>query len=469
MGDLLWSQTRAQPRRTHPSNGLARVALLFLFTTIFGTPLAAQFDTLPPPNALKAVGQTVVVNTLVNRLDVWLRNRPWARVGTRVWANNIRLGWAWDEDAFATNVFAHPYHGGIYFNAGRANGLDFFESVPVTIFGSWSWEYFGETERPSLNDFLMSTMGGIALGEMFHRIGTSIRDNEARGTGRTLRELAAMPFDPMGGLNRLVRGQWSGVGRNPVEHDPQAYVLRVGAGVRFAKGLVHDSVARMGAAVVDLLYGDQFAGTYRTPFDVFSIRLVLTSHGGLNALRASGRLYGLDLNDSTARIRHQLAVNQRYDYVNNPAQSVGGQSVEIGINSRWRLGSRGFGLRTSFFADGIILGAIDAPGAGVGLRTYDFGPGAGVRWEVAADKHGARFLVLYGRVEYIHTVSGTAADHVVNLSGIELAIPVTNRLGIAAQTYIFDRESHYLDRAPDRRDYPEGRLLLVWTRATNKP
>jgi hypothetical protein len=443
--------------------------VLCFVATICATPLPAQFDTLPPPNALKAVGQTVVVNTVVNRLDVWLRNRPWARVGTRVWANNLRFGWAWDEDAFATNVFAHPYHGGIYFNAGRTNGLDFFESVPVTIFGTWTWEYFGETERPSLNDFLMTTVGGITLGEMFHRIGTSIRDNETHGTGRTLRELAAMPFDPLGGLNRLVRGQWKGFGRNPVEHDPKAYVLRLGAGVRFAKGLVHDSVARMGGVVVDLLYGDQFSGTYRTPFDVFSIRLVLSSQGGLNAIRASGRLYGLDLNDSTARIRHQLAVNQRYDYVNNPAQKVGGQSVEIGINSRLRLGTRGYGIRSSFFAGGIILGAIDAPGAGVGLRDYDFGPGAGLRWELAADRHGARFLVLYGRVEYIRTVSGAAADHVVNLNGVELAVPVSNHLGIAAQTYIFDRASRYSDRRPDKRDYPEGRVLLVWTKAASKP
>jgi hypothetical protein len=72
-------------------------------------------------------------------------------------------------------------------------------------------------------------------------------------------------------------------------------------------------------------------------------------------------------------------------------------------------------------------------------------------------------------VEYIHTVSGAAADHVVNLSGVELAIPIAKRLGIAAQTYIFDRESRYADRARDRRDYPEGRLLLVWTKAAGKP
>ena len=164
-----------------------------------------------------------------------------------------------------------------------------------------------------------------------------------------------------------------------------------------------------------------------------------------------------------------LAVNQRYDYVKNPAQSVGGQSVEVGINSRLRLGSRGYGIRTSFFVDGIILGAIDAPGTGVGLRDYDFGPGFGFRWEAALDRHGARFLSLYGQTEYFHTVSGASADHVVNLSGVDVAIPVTKHFGVAAQTYVFNRQSRYADRGPDRRDYVEGRLLLVWTKATSRP
>lgn len=454
---------------TYPSKDVTQfwlVGILLVFPRLLP---GFQTDTLPPSSAAMAVAQTVALNTVVNRADAWLRNRDWARVGTRAWARNLRLGWAWDEDQFPTNMFGHPYHGAMYFNAGRASGLDFFESVPVTLFGSWSWEYFGETEQPSLNDFLMSSFGGITLGEIFHRISAAIRDNTARATGRTLRELAALPFDPIGALNGLARGRWGETGINPAEHDPAAYVLRASAGARFAKGLVNDSIARMGAVMVDLIYGDQFAQPYTTPFDHFSVRMILSSQGGLNALQATGRLYGRELTDSTNRIRHELAVNQRYDYVKNPAQSFGSQGVEMGLNSRWRLGRRGFGIRTSVFLDGIVLGAIDAPGAGVGARDYDFGPGVGVRWEAAVDKHGARFLVLHGRVDYMHTVSGAAADHIVNFSGIEVAIPVTRRLGISAQTNIFDRTSHYIDRAANTRDYPEGRLLLVWTKAAGRP
>lgn len=413
-----------------------------------------------------AVAQTLAINTFVNRVDAWVFNQDWARAGTRAWGRNLRLGWEWDEDAFPTNMFAHPYHGGLYFNAARHNGLGYFESVPIAFFGSWTWEYLGETYRPSLNDWFMTSFGGIALGEMFHRVGATIRDNRARGRGRTLRELAALPIDPMGAFNRLLRGQWSGVGANPVEHDPGAYVLRVGAGARFAEGLISDSgVARIGAVVVDLLYGDQFAQDYTSPFDVFGARLVLSPHGGFQTLRASGRLYGSNINKSTARIRHVLAVNQRYDYFKNPAQSVGGQSVEIGINSRWRFGSQGYGLRTALFFDFVILGAIDAPGTGLGERTYDFGPGAGSRWEIALERHGARFLRIVGQEEYIHTVSGASADHIITVSGIELTVPLAKGFGLSGHAYLFNRDSRYSDAPRARRDYTEGRLLLVWTKA----
>src|SRR5213592_2850631 len=155
---------------------------------------------------------------------------------------------------------------------------------------------------------------------MFHRVGATIRDNGARGRGRLLRELAALPFDPIGGANRLFRGEWWAHGTNPPEHDPGAYVLRVGTGFRFAKGPMSDSgVARMGALVVDLLYGDVFAREQQKPFDVFGVRLIVSSHGGLNMLRASGRLWNKNINPASARLRHVLTLNQRFDYFKNPA------------------------------------------------------------------------------------------------------------------------------------------------------
>src|SRR6266478_997005 len=92
----------------------------------------------------------------------------------------------------------------------------------------------------------MTSFRGITLGEVFHRISATIRDNRATGRGRTLREIAALPRDPIGSLNRLVRGQWRARGVNPPEHDPGSYVFRIGVGARFAKGLIADSGAQDG-------------------------------------------------------------------------------------------------------------------------------------------------------------------------------------------------------------------------------
>jgi hypothetical protein len=427
--------------------------------------LLFQIDSIPPQRPIMAIGQVIGINTFVNRMDAWAFHQPWARAGIRVWGEHLRLGWEWDEDAFTTNMFAHPYHGGLYFNAGRSNGLDYFHSVPLAFLGSWTWEYFGETNRPSLNDWFMTSFGGITLGEMFHRVSATIRDNGARGRGRTMRELAALPFDPIGGFNRLIRGQWRARGPNPPEHDPGSYVLRIGGGLRFAKGLIADSSTSMGTLLIDLLYGDPFATEYKDPFDVFGVRLVVNSNGGFNALRASGRLYSTNLSDPKRRARYQLVINQRYDFFKNRAQNIGGQSVEIGLNSRWPIGSKGYGFRASIFGDWIFLGAIDAPGTGQGLRNYDFGPGVGVRWEIAVDRHGARFVRVFSQLEYIHAVSGASADHVVDFSGIEANIPVARGLGLSASSTIFHRVSRYSDAPRDVRDYPEARLLLVWTKA----
>jgi len=423
-----------------------------------------QFDTVPKPRPLLAVGEALAINLFVNRVDAWAFNQDWAHTGPKWWSRNLRLGWEWDEDAFPTNMFAHPYHGGLYFNAGRSNGLGYFESVPIAFMGSWTWEYLGETYRPSLNDWFMTSFGGITLGEMFHRVGATIRDNRARGFSRTLRELAALPVDPIGGFNRLIRGQWTATGPNPAEHDPGSLMLRVGGGLRIAHSFSSDTAAwAQPTILLDLFYGDQVSEAYQAPFDVFSLRLLVTPQG-MNALRGSGRLYATNLNSATGRNRHMLAVNQRYDFVKNPAQSVGGQSVEIGINSRFPFGSKGFAVRTALFGDGILLGAIDAPGTGFGERHYDFGPGLGARWEVALEKNGQRFLRLFSQLEWIHAVSGASANHVVDFGGIEGAFPITRQLAFAASSTVFGRISSYTDGRPrDARDYPESRLLLIWT------
>jgi hypothetical protein len=472
-------------RRTFP---LALIALVW--SPPLAAPAAAQADSAPAPapapaatsvledslagtmtgsqSAFRAVGQVAAINVLVNRFDAWALKEWWARPRWQHWKDNVRFGWVWDEDNFVTNMFAHPYHGGMYFNAGRANGLDFWESAPLALLGSWTWEYFGEKNRPSLNDFFMTSFGGIGLGEMFHRLSASIRDNTRHGAARTWREIAALPFDPIGGLNRLLRGEWTRHEANPAEHDPGAYLLRVQAGARLTESRLPGSATSFAAMVVDLRYGNPFLRPYRAPFDVFGVRAVISSPGGLDVLRASGRLFGKDMNRLGARHRHVFVINQRYDYIANPAQSIGGQSVEFGIMSRWRLHKSEFGLRTQAFGDVILMGALDALDVGIGERTYDFGPGGGARAEIAVEYQGVTLLALYGQTEFVHTVSGASADHSIAFAGAELYLPLAGHVGLSVHGTHFSRVSRYTDRPlspTEARDFPELRVLVTWTSA----
>lgn len=66
---------------------------------------------------------------------------------------------------FNTNLFAHPYHGNLYFNAARTNGMNFWQSYPFALGGSLMWEFLGENTPPSINDLLATSIGGTAIGE----------------------------------------------------------------------------------------------------------------------------------------------------------------------------------------------------------------------------------------------------------------------------------------------------------------
>lgn len=447
------------------------LSLLLCGTAPAQEPADVRPDSLHPSgpaeeaNPLLAIGEALLLNVFVNRFDALVLGEDWARVGPNSWSRNFRLGWEWDENAFGGNMFSHPYHGTLYFNAARSNGLSFFESAPVVFIGSWTWEYFGETNRPSLNDFYMTSLGGIAMGEVLHRLATSVRDNGASGRNRILRELAALPMDPVGGLNRLLRGQWTRIGSNPPEYDPGAFVLRARGGLRVAadSGFVDsdDTVTGSPTLQVDLAYGDPFLKGYAAPFDVYAFRArVSPGGGGLNEFFVRGRLFGVDLGGD--RSLHRFVINQRLDYMNNPAQRYGAQSIEAGVHSRWRLGAHA-GVRTQAFVDGVVLGALDAPFAGVGERTYDLGPGIGFRIEASYERDGLTYLTLAGRTEYIHTISGAAADHNVSFGSMELSVPVAARLGLGVHVAYFSRVSRYPDRPDEAREFPQLRVFLEWT------
>jgi hypothetical protein len=221
-----------------------------------------------------------------------------ARVTPKTWWANMEQGWVWDLDDFTVNQIGHPYQGNNYFNTGRANGLSFYESAAVTAFGSSTWEYFGETNHASLNDFINTTLGGIALGEMFHRTAWLVRDTRATGRGRLWREIGATVLDPITGVNRFMRGDAKRLTDKPADMVPSNLSAVGAAGVLWRGTQDNAFTASPQAFVeVDAIYGDPENGHSRTPYDAFAMRLRFGGGSSLSEARVRGRLLGQPLKD----------------------------------------------------------------------------------------------------------------------------------------------------------------------------
>lgn len=399
----------------------------------------------------------------INRANAWVRHADWAMIRPADWGRNLRQGWEWDVDGFMTNMFGHPYGGGFYYNAARANGLGFWGAAPLVFVGSGLWEYFGETERPSLNDLYMTGFGGIVYGEVGHRISGVIRDNAARGPVRILRELAAFPFDPVGGAHRLLSGRATRVSTDPEDRDRTPLALELQGGARLA---IDSGAARARSAsatfLADIAYGDAFAASYRQPFDVFRVRLQFSPRGGgVNQVRARGRLYGYDLTNAAAVLHHVFTVTLKSEYLASPSYKFGGQSLEAGVVSDLALTETRH-VQTELFAEWLLLGGLDAPGSGVRERTYDFGPGLGIN--AAASLLVGRATVVSARWRFadVHAVSGSRADHSTHFLSVEGDMHLTRKLGLGGSAGWYRQRSTYGGTARATITAPEFRAYLTW-------
>ncbi len=307
----------------------------------------------------RSVGKSLFHTTIINvfyELANLARGQVTAEITPKTWWANMQQGWVWDLDDFLVNQVGHPYQGNNYFTAGRSNGLSFYESAAVTAFGSGTWEYFGETNHASLNDFINTTLGGIALGEMFHRVSWMVRDTRATGRGRLWKEIGALALDPVGGVNRFISGDSSRVSDKPAEFVPSTIGGFTAAGALW-QGSQERAFNSTGEPFVemDLLYGDPKTGDSRTPYDAFSVRLRFGGGSAFSEARVRGRLAGMPIGGDKV----QFSVIQSYDFQSNDAFSTGSQSFEGAFSVLQKVSERN-SLWLVGWGGATVLGAVDS-------------------------------------------------------------------------------------------------------------
>jgi hypothetical protein len=384
-----------------------------------------------------------------------IRDAEWAKIGPSVWARNIENPWVWDNNKFLNNQFSHPYHGSLYFNAGRTNGYSFWQSVPWAFGGSLMWEWFFEGWAPAPNDWFNTSLGGITLGEMLYRTSSLALDNHATGGERMWREIGATALNPVRGFNRLMRGQMNDVVANPADWRPSRIFASFDVGYRSATGgdsRGNAGTSQVGFVQAEMFYGDQVDDLAKTPFSAFHVGLEVATanqgeRGRFAKLTARGNLGAHQLSRS-AKSSQQLALFMTYEFLSSESIEFGGQGFLGGLVSRWG-NPHGFRIQSEVLGAAYPIAATQSDYfVSLEGRDYDYGLGFGGNLRLAAIWEGLGAIDARARMLWEPVLSGFNGDHYQYSASLEGRLYARGRVGLGASVTAYHRHSVY-DAFPD--------------------
>lgn len=403
------------------------------------------------------LGLAEVLPALYNR---YLKKADYAYVSIESIKTNLNpKSWQFDADPFPTNQIAHPWHGSIYFNSFRSNGYSFWQSVPAVFAGSYLWETFGETERPSPNDFINTSFAGIMLGEVIHRISEKIHNSHRKGFWKTTGEVFSTLINPADGMNRIIDGQWGKTPWYAQKGDLPKITMDFDLGLRnYSVNNTNPFFAGGGGIYgrIKLNYGSP-GKEYKTPFSNFS---VVTEFGkddssGLNIVSVQGSITGWKLN--AVRNTHLALISANYDYIRNESFFYSGENIRMTLLSEYDL-PRKVRLNTYLGAGPIILSAIPNEFREYSQRNYDFGMGAIVTAGGVLNLNNRLSYNIRYSNSWSRTINGSSTNYRLSTFTNELTLRLVKTLALSAESGYFKLTGHYPDHPTLVRSYPYIRL-----------
>ncbi|MDR3312210.1 MAG: DUF3943 domain-containing protein [Spirochaetaceae bacterium] len=421
-----------------------------------------------------AVGEVTVSNVFMNLATRYVGHAPFADVTFEsIEMNFQRASWGWEKwDRFQVNQIGHPYQGSTYFAAGRANGFSFYPSILFAVLGSYTWEVFFESQSPSTNDVVVTTIGGTVMGEMAHRLFLEI--NSRRSVTRTVGSTLVSPTDRV----HQVITRAKRPGRSNI-HSAVVYLGVNGAHARFHEaGKEVDSwdgaALHMGA---DIVYGNPFDQRSFIPYEQFELSARFSFGSPLNyeaAILSDGYLLsfsplvgdvsrgstGLSFNFDFFNTTNDLMDNRGHGNINFAAYGLdwtfkyrrylwGDVTLEAKAHAGWTaLG----------FANYIAIAGEDTGDYGMGWNAKLFLTLVHPRW----GKLAAQTQVY--RMESIPTIApralGTTSFYAYDVS---LSHPLTKRFSLGAGYWEFILTGEYDGKAPDmNRRIRNYRVYGAW-------
>lgn len=444
-----------------------------------------------------AASEVVGLNLAIWGVDRYIAKADFAYINFKTIKNNFKTGPVWDTDMFSTNLVAHPYHGSLYFNAARSNGMSFWQSIPFTAGGSLMWEYFMENEPPSINDLFATTFGGVELGEITYRLSDLFIDNRTQGVERVGREILSGLISPIRGINRIISGEaWkhsTSKGRT-FTSVPIIFVVNVGPRYLAEQENSRNGTASMNVSI-RLNYGNPFDDEFYSPYEWFQLRAgfdFFSRQPLISQVNAIGALWGKRIWTKGPRSL-TAGVFQHFDYYDSQMKSSNGDNVApYRISEAAAVGGGLLYYKKStpddkvdisaeFYVNGVALGASASDYLKLKNRDYNMGSGYSVKSFVGLTYNKQWSFLLNLENYHIFTWKGYAPDvdwttvdpETLNVQGdagnarltvftTRLVYSSEKRWNIALSNRYFARRTYYKyhDRV-DRANY-DIMLSLGW-------
>ena len=367
------------------------------------------------------------LNMGVWAFDRYVMNEDFAKINGHTIKRNLKTLPVWDTDMFSTNLFAHPYHGNLYFNAARSNGMSFWESIPYTVGGSLMWEFFMETELPSVNDLFATSFGGIELGEITFRISDLFLDDRSTGVERVGREVLSGIISPMRGLTRLISGDsWRyrpNKGRT-FSKVPVDFTLSLGTRYLAEEEELENKSHGMNLTF-RLDYGDLYNDDFFSPYEWFHFKLstdFLSDQPLISQVNAIAAIWGKTV--WTKENRNLTAgIFQHFDYYDSKLKLKEDQeaiapyriaeAAALGgglIYQRKSTPANPVDIYAETYANAVFLGASTSDYFRVDERDYNMGSGYSLKNSIGLTYKKRWSLVLSGENYHLFTWKGYDPD-----------------------------------------------------------
>ncbi len=458
-----------------------KLIFLFFSISIFVSGLSGanqEKDKLKPDLTLKsyeatkrkktpllAITEIVGLNLGVMSYNRYIAKEEFAEISWGSIKENFKHGFVWDEDHFETNFFMHPYHGSLYFNIARSNGMSFWESVPYAAGGSLMWEMTMENTYPSYNDFIMTTTGGIMLGEALYRLSSQILDNSATGFERVWRELLAGLINPARGFNRLINGKaFKRSGSNSYDRVPIEGYISFGGRGNFSSNIDSKTGKKVDGGAKTMIeamivYGDMFKEGKRSPFDTFLARAWI-SHSKFKP-EFSFYAYGLITGKTYIKEKSKqlIGIFQHFDFFNIEIIEIGASSIGIGYINEVQLSER-LRLDASLQVGFILVGASNNEYVEFLERDYNFGTGLNIKVDAAFTFESVMTIYLSGIHYGMLSIDGVKGSESLTLLTAKYSFNLSKKVSVGIDIYSYLRESEYKD-FPDINQHIHGARAFI--------